>query len=1009
MLPEKLTIQAFGPYVEKQEIDFSSFSKHHLFLIRGETGSGKTMILDAITFALFGKSSGGQRDSMETMRSRFAPDECDTVVDFIFSLKGKRYRFIRKVEVRTKRNQEKVWKSSVDAGEISDGQFFPFFENPKLKNVEEKAEKLIGLKYEQFVQVMVLPQGKFEQFLTSKSEEKQEILKTLFQMERWEAINEWLVEHLKKEKQKLDEMHKKMSIYLETLKEESLESAKANMIDIEKKLEGKGKELQKQELYVENIEKELVQQREWNEVKKELESCEKKLEKLNSKNKEIEKQKQEIQYYNKLKSVLPYFESFQTATKQYETRLQQLFDAKSKLHNIQKEIELEKQREKTLDTLQEKHKTYSDTYKQREEEIEILKEVQTLSTQLEKYKQMESSYIEKEKKADEDLLNALHKKDIMHMKIQSLKQELTKKSDIEKNYQLFDKAKQMQNEKDQLDTEIYIMLKEESEQKCLLEKNEKEVEKAEQEHEKIYQAYLHTSALQLSLLLKEGEPCPVCGSCHHPSYAHIQESVVDLQKLKMYKDKLEQTKQAYQLQKDQLKEISLMIEGKKNRCIQIEEEIKNLIHTSFSVEQYEKAKLDFQEFQAKEHTWNFLLEEDANIQNEIQMLYVFRENLQKDIGIWKEKRSILETTFLEKNKSIKMNVSVEERKQELSEISSKLMALEKEIEKLKEIIEYVKISYVSVKESYIHAQKEEALAKQEKEMTYASFVAQCETHKINWEEVQHIPQESMMVRMQEEVQKHEQMMLEYFTKKEMLKKRLQDAVFKDLSLLQEESMQAKEIQKLLQEEKAQLQGKWKLYHDTLKKAQSQQKRLEEETPKFLKKQHFVKAMRGDNGVGIERYVLGVLLQTILQYANQLLNQVHDGRYRLYRSDSAIGRIRKSGLELGIYDFYSMDKRSVVSLSGGEKFLVSLALSLATSFVVQSRNGGMQLDTMFIDEGFGTLDEHSIADALHILQTMTNRKGMVGIISHVEILKENIPDGIEVKKTRNGSSIQIRKV
>lgn len=124
----------------------------------------------------------------------------------------------------------------------------------------------------------------------------------------------------------------------------------------------------------------------------------------------------------------------------------------------------------------------------------------------------------------------------------------------------------------------------------------------------------------------------------------------------------------------------------------------------------------------------------------------------------------------------------------------------------------------------------------------------------------------------------------------------------------------------------------------VKKAEDTQRLIEVQMPKFLKKQHFVKAMRGDNGVGIERYVLGVLLQTILQYANQLLRQVHDGRYQLYRSDEAIGRVRKSGLELGIYDSYSMGQRSVVSLSGGEKFLVSLALSLATSFVVQSKMG-----------------------------------------------------------------------
>ena len=97
MLPEKLTMQAFGPYVDKQEIDFDNFS--HLFLIRGETGSGKTMILDAMTYALYGKSSGGQREELESMRSRFVKDDTPTIIDFTFALHGNHYRFMRKVEV----------------------------------------------------------------------------------------------------------------------------------------------------------------------------------------------------------------------------------------------------------------------------------------------------------------------------------------------------------------------------------------------------------------------------------------------------------------------------------------------------------------------------------------------------------------------------------------------------------------------------------------------------------------------------------------------------------------------------------------------------------------------------------------------------------------------------------------------------------------------------------------------------------------------------------------------
>ena len=127
-----------------------------------------------------------------------------TVVDFQFQLHQRTYRFVRTITMRKKRNQELTPQMQIDAGEIVDGEFVPFFENPKLKNVEEKAVELLGLSYAQFVQVMILPQGKFEQLLTSKSEEKQEILKTLFQMERWTGINQVLSDTMKQKREQLD-------------------------------------------------------------------------------------------------------------------------------------------------------------------------------------------------------------------------------------------------------------------------------------------------------------------------------------------------------------------------------------------------------------------------------------------------------------------------------------------------------------------------------------------------------------------------------------------------------------------------------------------------------------------------------------------------------------------------------------------------------------------------------------------------------------------------------------
>ena len=200
MRPEILKLQAFGPYVKQQCINFHVFDEQHLFLIQGETGSGKTMLLDAMTYALYGKSSGSQREDLYSMRSRFAEVQDATVVDFQFQLHQRTYRFVRTITMRKKRNQELTPQMQIDAGEIVDEEFVPFFENPKLKNVEEKAVELLGLSYAQFVQVMILPQ-EIETLLTSKSEEKQEILKTLFQMERWTGINQVLSDTMKQKRE----------------------------------------------------------------------------------------------------------------------------------------------------------------------------------------------------------------------------------------------------------------------------------------------------------------------------------------------------------------------------------------------------------------------------------------------------------------------------------------------------------------------------------------------------------------------------------------------------------------------------------------------------------------------------------------------------------------------------------------------------------------------------------------------------------------------------------------
>ena len=183
MKPISVRFKCFGPYMEEQTVDFEKLSNNGIFLICGETGSGKTTILDAICYALFGKSSGGLRQGIEVMRCKSAKKADKTIVEYIFECNGNRYRFHRELRYGTKNLIEE------DGCEIlQNDEFVPIFQNPKATVVNKKAEEILGLTYDQFCQVVMLPQGKFERLLVSNSEEKEKILTSLFHADKWNYI-----------------------------------------------------------------------------------------------------------------------------------------------------------------------------------------------------------------------------------------------------------------------------------------------------------------------------------------------------------------------------------------------------------------------------------------------------------------------------------------------------------------------------------------------------------------------------------------------------------------------------------------------------------------------------------------------------------------------------------------------------------------------------------------------------------------------------------------------------
>lgn len=1008
MRPEILKLQAFGPYVKQQCINFHVFDEQHLFLIQGETGSGKTMLLDAMTYALYGKSSGSQREDLYSMRSRFAEVQDATVVDFQFQLHQRTYRFVRTITMRKKRNQELTPQMQIDAGEIVDGEFVPFFENPKLKNVEEKAVELLGLSYAQFVQVMILPQGKFEQLLTSKSEEKQEILKTLFQMERWTGINQALSDTMKQKREQLDMKKQRREALLSGIEMQSPEE-----ITVWLKHAGSTRRIleqevkQKQEL-LEQIKQEAAQQRLRKEQLTLLQQAELDWERLLQQEEDMKQLYVYLERQKELIKVLPEWNTLQQCRNIWKQRV-------DNLHAVAKQHELLNQQKQAAPLWQTQLQEYKGQEQNLRQKLHEAQELRPLVQQLQQLLVKENALRELQDK-QQQLVEQKQKhcselnsnKEQLRQKIETAQLTLDGLEHAAQHFVVWRQADYHEQQRIQHSGKLKAEEAEEKELILQIKLREEQLIPLQQAYDEAMRTYLNNSAVQLAALLKEHEPCPVCGSTTHPALAETKAAYQDVVQLKQLQERLDQEKEAVQGIQQQLEHVRLSIQMRLTAMQEHEKAIQTLLQQPFSQTEFTRLQQKQQQAEQLNLVLHELLQQQERLQQKqeeedaaLQQLQQKQQELHTEALLNDQQRTVLQDSIpCELRSPRALNDCLQQLQQELDLTVALVVKQETRLRQLE-------INLAQQQRDHEHAQKEEQQAKQA-----------LQAAEISWQAVaqNRIQEEEMQGLKQEDLQKREQQLQEYALKKEQLKTRIQDLQQRCAAIAEQNLEALLAQQEQLMQEVEQLQLKLAdittheaMYLQVQASITQIQKELDVEEPAFVELAHFVRAMRGDNGMGIERYVLGIMLGSITQQANQLLKLVHNGRYQIFRSDEASGRTRKYGLELSIYDSYTCNTRSVVSLSGGEKFLVSLALSLALSAVVQARNGGIQLDTMFIDEGFGTLDEHSIADALAVLQIMSSSRGYVGIISHVELLKENIPAGILVEKSREGSHVQIRKV
>ena len=881
MKPISIRFKCFGPYMEEQFVDFEELSNKGIFLICGETGSGKTTILDAICYALFGKSSGGLRQGIEVMRCKSAKPTDKTIVEYIFESNGNRYKFHRELRFGRKNLMEE------DGCEIfQDDVFVPIFQNPTAKSVNKKAEEILGLTYDQFCQVVMLPQGKFERLLVSNSEAKEKILKSLFHADKWDEIVLGVKARVDEETKRLERELADIQGQLRVYACSSVDEFKEKIADLEEEVASRTTAVQEAELLKQQTAKAYEDSIKDNEIFSALEKCRKNLESLKQQTKEYDRRRNALKLSEAADAIREIHTAYTNAKNAADTAAQDLENASTALSDAEES-------DKAAKKEKEQHEDGRASYDADKESLIRLKDA----------REVYAGIGEKKKAADD-----------------AAKEEKKKKKAAEDAKQAYETARG-------------------------------KWEKAKAANDDAVSAYLEISkkytaniAGNLASKLEDGVPCPVCGSTQHPAPAELAEDV------SVSEDDVEAANQAIKSTSDTLSTAKDTMDGAEKKSTNAAE--------AFTVARGTTAT--------------------AKVAYEVSLKNIF-DGINDSIALESEIKKVEGriSSFEQAEKTVEKDLSAaasalsaaqQRRTDALAQDLSARGKLETEAKKWAAALAEKGFSDDS---SYSAALKEKDLLVAERS-AITTYDADLRTAQYSFDE----------------------------------------------QLKKTEGLQAPEM-KALQDAKVQAEDAWKEKNDTLTTASQKSKdmkklyktlstrweKYQEEKTIADSNTDFARKLSPSTGLSLQRYVLGIMLTSITFAANQLLKNVRSGRYQLYRSYESSGNARKAGLELDVLDTSNGEKRSVTTLSGGEKFLLALSLAIGLSTVVQAQSGGTKLDAMFIDEGFGSLDSECINDAMNILQSIQKSHGLVGIISHVEKLTEIIPTRLEVVTSADGNHIK----
>lgn len=1031
MRPIELKMQAFGPYRGLVHLDFTKFKSNSIFLVNGPTGSGKTTVFDAISYALYNRASGEIRD-VDMLKSQFATDEELAFVELIFEMKGNTYRINRLPKQKGPGDRQKVrnYASSVELyrGEelIAQGT-----------EANNKIVDLLGLNYGQFRQIVLLPQGEFRQLLMSNSKDKEDIFRNIFGTELIQDFQELLNQKRRDYRKLYQAFETKLEQSLQTIDVTSIEGEIKNTLndaierkDYEQVLTFVGQVIAEEKNDFDKLDTELkkVNQSEktyqaLNQLLNEKEALELKQEELAKNKDEIENNQQRIKKNKDARGLKKETSQLILLEKSTKDLNEKIHDTVTRETVIKKELADLENAEKV--SKEDEAKLNSIRENVRELEIELNK-----FEEIEKKEQVIQAAEEKLKDIAKEIKTIHRDENQYTLKVEELK------VDIKQLTKWREELEQQRREKEELRVTIEMATQKSTRlnkiinlQKSLESKIEdnkivsQEYQVAQEKYESARNQYFSNLAGVLAKDLVEKEACPVCGSIDHPKPAHQEADAVTDEQLETFEKSRDEAKLRYSELSLQITQTGTVIKEEMDTMRlenkvdafttdfteELQEVEKELVELKAESEKVETKILDLEEKLKQEEHWRERLATTEKMLQDNQLLLLKAENNQ-----------INEETKIKENKEQIKALQTELQSDSTEALVEKIEQLKKEINRIETKAEEVRIALnqrineateLRTSLRLFQEQLEEAQEKVQEQVKVVESLF--EKYDLDEFYQEHILEDELLQEMEEKIKQFQEETAYTSRQMEIVASRLAEHQVENI----QSTSEIAEFLKALATEKRALEEKRDQMIKQLSSHESSQKEIEknfEESQGVYQPlavySELAEVARGATSrtsyVSFERYLLSIYFSEILTAANERFVKMTNGRYKLVRREEKTKGQSAEGLEIDVFDLYSGKERSVRSLSGGETFKASLALALGLSDVIQSQKGGVQIDTLFIDEGFGTLDTDSLEMAIETLMDLQSSGRLIGVISHVEELKDRIPARIIVDKINEGSHAHI---